>query len=197
MTDSVDVRTVRDVFDDHLGLSEMDFDKVRLVVFHGASGSGKSTYLNQLLKAHPGFRDRPADVIGGGTIDWSAVRKPRAELVVVEELLANREVLEIARLLRAGHRVMAASHLHPWITGLLGVTWPTLQFATDRDPMKIERLLSRRGIQYSPETVAAFCRIHGATFTDVDIVLEHCGGRDFDRAFSRFQRYCSIERHSV
>lgn len=197
MTGSANVVPVCDVFDDHLGLSAMDFEKVRLVVFHGASGSGKSTYLNQLLRAHPAFCNRPADVIGGGTIDWSAVRKPRAELVVVEELLENREVLDVARLLRAGHRVMAASHLHPWITGLLGARWPTLQFATDRDPMKIERLLSRRGIQYSPKTVAAFCKIHGATFTDVDIVLEHCGGRDFDRAFSRFQRYCSIERHSV
>jgi len=197
MTGPADFLPICDDFDDHLGLSEMDFAKVQLVVFHGASGSGKSTYLNQLLRAHPGFCNRPVDVIGGGTIDWRAVRKPLAELVVVEELLANREVLEVARLLRAGHQVMAASHLHPGITGLLGVAWPTLQFATDRDPMKIERLLLRRRIQYSPETVAAFCKIHGATFTDVDIVLEHCGGRDFDRAFRKFQRYCSIERHPV
>lgn len=197
MSDPASDAVVGDDFDDHLGLAAMDFAEVRLIVFHGASGSGKSTYLNRLLRAHPSFCNRPADVIGGGTIDWRAVRNPASELVVVEELLANREIVEIAKLLRAGHLVMAASHLHPWITGLLGMSWPTLQFATDRDPLKIERLLARRGLHYTPKTVAAFCKIHGATFTDVDIVLEHCGGRDFDRAFSRFQRYCTIERRPV
>lgn len=197
MSDPASDTVVCDDFDDHLGLAAMDFARARLIVFHGASGSGKSTYMNQLLRAHPTFCSRPAEVIGGGTIDWSAVRKPATELVVVEELLANREVLDVAKLLRAGHQVMAASHLHPWITGLLGLSWPTLQFATDRDPLKIERLLARRGMHYSPKTVAAFCKIHGATFTDVDIVLEHCGGRDFDRAFLRFQRYCTIERRPV
>ncbi len=197
MTGPADFFPICDDFDDHLGLLEMDFAKVQLVVFHGASGSGKSTYLNELLRVHPDFCSRPAVVIGGGKIDWGSVQKPATELVVVEELLENREVMDIAKLLRAGHRVMAASHLHPWITGLLGVTWPTVQFATDRDPTKIERLLSSRGIRYNPKTVAAFCKIHGATFTDVEIVLEHCGGHDFDRAFQKFQRYCSIERRPV
>lgn len=181
-------------FDDHLGLCDADLSGVRLLVLHGASGSGKSTYLHHLLRRHPAYRGQSVTLVRGGPIDWSRLGCPDGDIVLLDELLCNRDVAFVAQLLRRGYRVAAASHLHPALTALLGIGWKTRQYATDRDARKIERYLAGRGIRYSPKTVAAFCRAHGATYTDADIILAHVGGKDFDRAFLKFQRFCTLER---
>ena len=194
MSEGFPLTSPGDGFDDHLGLCDADLTGVRLLVLHGASGSGKSTYLHYLLKNHSSFRGQSVTRVRGGPIDWSAIDRPEGDIVLVDELVRGRDIPFVARLLHRGYRVVAASHLHPVLTGFIGLRWNTRQFATDRDARKIERYLDGRGVRYSPKIVAAFCRAHGATYTDADIILSHVGGEDFDRAFLRFQRFCTLKR---
>ncbi len=180
-------------FDSHIDLTRVDFERCRAVIFHGASGSGKSTYIRHLVRTHRGLCDRPYTHIDGGPIDWSRVDAAPERLIIVDELLSFRDLVQVAGLLRAGHLVIAASHLPPRLTGSLRTLWPLQQFATDRDPAKIERFLSNRGVSFSSAVVARYCARYGATYTDAEIILDHTGGDDFDRAYARFARLCTID----
>lgn len=184
-------------FDRHLDLCEADLARAHAVFFHGASGSGKSSYIGHLLDETPAFAGRPCDRIAGGPIDWQAVPAPCHGLVVVDELLTLEDLHQVAKLLTRGHRIIAASHLPAWLTAGLGVRWKVKQFATDRAPEKIERHLASKGVRFSARTVADFCRAFGATYTDADIILAHTGGDDFDRAYRSFMRRCSLRRDQV
>ncbi len=179
-------------FDDHLGLLSRDLSGVRLLALHGVSGSGKSTAIDQLLEVHPAFRDRPVNRVIGPCIDWRRL-EPSAELVVVDECRAPQDLRGLVRLLRRGHRVLAASHLPLWTSVALGLAWPVLALATDRDPAKIERYLAALGADFSAERVRALCARFGATYAWVDLILVFDGGRDFDRACERFERCCRVE----
>ena len=182
-----------DHFDDHLALGEISFGKARAIVFHGASGSGKSTCINHLLRRHPDLAGRPVSRISGGPIDWRTVAPPEHRIVVIDELLELKDLMAALRLLAAGHIVIAASHLPSWLTSCIGLFWRLHQFATDRAPQKIERHLARRGVSYTPQTVAAYCDRFGATYTDAEIILEHTGGEDFDIAYRQFMRRCDLK----
>ena len=179
-------------YDDHVDFSDIDLGRHRVVVFYGASGSGKSTCISRLLDTHRDFEGLRHARIAGGPVDWSTVDPPSERLVVIDEMLLLRDLAHVTGLLRAGHVIVAASHLPSWLTGALGAVWPLRQFATDRDPGKIERFLARRGIGFSRDVVRDYCKTYGATYTDAEIILEHCGGRDFDRAYRSFARRCDI-----
>jgi len=181
-------------FDDHLDLEAIAFGERCTIIFHGASGSGKSTCIAHLLERHPGFRGQPHAKITGGPIEWNHVRPVKERLVVIDELLTLTDMWHLGRLMQSGHVVIAASHLPPWLTGLFGVIWPLRQFATDRDERKITRFFQRQKITCSPQTVSEFCKKFGATYTDAEIILDHTGGSDFDLAYRRFTQLCSIER---
>ena len=179
-------------FDDHLGLLSRDLSGVRLVALHGVSGSGKSTAIARLLEVHPAFRDRPCCHVTGPGIDWRRLDLP-AELVVVDECTALRDLLGLLRLLGRGHRVLAASHLPLASSAALGLRWPVVALPTDRDPAKIERYLAARGADFSAERVRALCARFGASYAWVDLILGFDGGLDFDRAYDRFERCCKVE----
>ena len=181
-------------FDRHLDLSGALVDKMRVMVFHGASGSGKSTYIEHLLCHHPAFGGQSFSRISGGPVNWRTTPPPQHRIVVIDELIRFGDFLAVTRLLAAGHTVIAASHLPSWLTGCLGLFWPLCQFATDRAPQKIERYLARRSVSYTHHAVADYCRQFGATYTDAEIILEHTGGDDFDRAYSQFMRRCKLTR---
>lgn len=180
-------------FDSHLGLERADLEACRAVIFHGASGSGKSTYIANLLDTHSAFRGLDRTVVSGGPIDWARAERQPASLVIVDEMLVLRDLWHVARLLCAGHKVIAASHLSPHISACLGALWPLRQFATDREPAKIERFLTHRGVRFSSSVVTEYCRAYGATYTDAEIILEHSGGDDFDLAYRRFTSRCRID----
>lgn len=179
-------------FDDHLGLMARDFSGIRLIVFHGVSGSGKSTAIARLLRAHPEFRERDFSQVSGPDIGWRGPRAP-AELIVVDECAVFRDLLGLALLLSRGHRVLAASHLPVRLTALLGMAWPAVLFRTDTDPSKIERYLAAIGIAFNRGTVRDFVARFGASYGWVDRILDFDGGRDFDRAYDRFTRCCRVE----
>lgn len=180
-------------FDDYLGLDSRDFDGVRLVAFHGISGSGKSTAIGRLLGHNPAFRGQPRSHITGARIDWRRER-PVSELVVLDECKSPRDLAGLVRLLRGGHRVLAASHLPLASSRALGRVWPTVALRTDGDPRRIERYLAARGISYDCARVAAACRRFGASYAAADLILDFDGGRDFDRAYERFIRCCRVRR---
>ena len=178
---------------DHLGLLGRSFASLRMIVFTGMSGSGKSTCIDLLLAEHPEFAGRDYAMIGPAPITWPGA-DPRTELVVVDELLRIGDLKHVARLLRGGHTLIVASHLHPAWVRLFNMRWPADYFYTDRATEKLQRFLEGRGVRFTPERIREFGQAHGANYTDLEIILERSGGEDFDLAFERFRRSAWIER---
>jgi hypothetical protein len=178
--------------DDHLDLLGRDLSDRRLVVFSGMSGSGKSTYLSLLLDRHPDFVGRAFDRLFPAPIDWLNVR-PAAELVVIDELQSVTELTGVARLLRAGHTLLAASHLPTAWVRLFGLRWPAMTFRTDQSAVKLERHLESRGFSFTPVAVRRFVSLYGANYVDLDIILERAKHTNFDRALTYFERYNRID----
>lgn len=181
-----------DAFDDFLGLRSCAFDGVRLLVFAGVSGSGKSTAMRFLQREHPQFRGMPSTVLGPST----ALNAPRdtRRLVLVEEVRQPGDLRAIGWLLRSRHTVAVASHLPlAWYTPFR-LAWRCRFFHTDRDTAKIARYLTRRRIGFTEAAVADYCRRYRASYLDAEHILERFPLDDFDRAYSAFQRMCRMER---
>jgi hypothetical protein len=177
---------------DHLDLLKRSFGGVRMIVFTGMSGSGKSTCIDLLLAEHPDFAGRDYVTIRPAAISWSE-EDPSTKLVVVDELQSFRELWRIARLLRAGHMLIVASHLRPVWVRLFNMRWPATHFHTDQSTEKLQHFLKARGVRFTPERLREFGEAHGANYTDLEIILERSGGHDFDLAFERFRRSARID----
>ena len=67
----------------------------------------------------------------------------------------------------------------------------TKSFRTTSDTMEVE-MPARFDRVYSDATVRAFCRRYGATFTDVDCILEAWPSASFDQAYYQFHRHGDI-----
>lgn len=167
-------------FDDYLGLAERPLGRFDAVTFHGRSGSGKSSAVAFVRARHP--------ELGPG-------RRPGSDstVAVFDDLVRVRSVVDVARALASGRRVLAACHFHPrWLLPLKA-RWRIASFDLDPLPAKVERWLTGRGIEHTPGAVAAFCRRFGANYTDLALVLEYAPGRSFDAALARFLRECRVE----
>ena len=55
-------------------------------------------------------------------------------------------------------------------------------FLTDHDCAKIARYLTRHGISHTAPAVAEFCHRLGASYVDLDCILERHPGESLDRA---------------
>lgn len=165
-----------DRFDDYLGLARRPLARCHAVTFHGRSGSGKSSAIAFVRERHPDF--------GGAR---------GGEVAVFDDLGSPRSLPEIACALAAGRRVLAACHFHPCWLLPLRARWRLATFALDPLPGKLERALDERGVRYTREAVAAFCRRFGANYTDLAIVLEYAPAASFDAALARFLRECRVE----
>ena len=180
------------VLHDHLGLLEQSLAERQLIVFTGMSGSGKSSYIELLLDKHPDFQGRAHSTIRSEDL-LGPTPDSLEKLVVIDELQRVRDLRPVVALLRQGHALLVASHLNSAWVSLFGLTWPAANFDTDRSAEKLKHYLHQQGVCFSARSVEEFCRLYGANYTDVDIVLERSGGDDFDRAFERFRRSASIE----
>ncbi|MFN2443024.1 MAG: hypothetical protein ABR517_10095 [Thermoanaerobaculia bacterium] len=180
-------------FDDYLGLGRIDLHRFRLVVFIGRSGSGKSTAIDHLLATHPAFRGRESVVLQRPLF---APPDGLPGVVALDDLLEVRELRVVAGLLRSGRTVLVASHLGPMWYQLLSLFVPAIVFRTDRDEAKVARYLRGKGIDASASATRAFVRRFGATYTDIDIILDRYPERSFDDALARFQRFCRLELES-
>ncbi|HUP50161.1 MAG TPA: hypothetical protein VNA04_15355 [Thermoanaerobaculia bacterium] len=158
------------VFDDHLGLAGRDLTPFRLILFHGRSGSGKSTAIRFLLENS--FRDRPVEV--------------------VDEIGALRDLFRMRALLRNNVTLLVATHVHPFWFRLLA-PGRMLVFHTDRDPSKIARHLARLGVSATPAAVQAYVGRFGATYTDAELIMERWPSPIFDHSLARFLKFDRIE----
>jgi hypothetical protein len=170
------------LFDDFLGLGGTDLRQAQLIVLTGVSGSGKSTALKFLCDQHPAFSDEPHQWIWapGKNPDPAPFRDKR--LVVVDEVCHPRQLPFIARLLKQNQAVAVASHLNPAWFLPLRLAWRIHHFRTDRDPAKISRYLCRLGVPHTAGAVAEFCRLYGASYLDLDCILERYPGKSLDQA---------------
>ena len=163
-------------FDDFLGLGARDFSRHRLIAFVGESGSGKSTAIRFLLERHPDFARRGRDV------------------VVADEVPRVADLARLWEPARRGATLLVASHLPAaWFRALCPLLGGAV-FRTDRDTGKISRYLQRRKVPASARAVEAYVRRFGATYTDVDIIVERFPAASFDASLARFLRLCRIER---
>jgi hypothetical protein len=155
-------------FDDFLNLAQFDAGRYRLIVFHGRSGSGKSTAIEFLR------------------------RRMTTPVVVVDEITTLRDFFRAQRSLRNGGTVLVASHISPLWFRLIRPTSIAI-FRTDRETAKIARYLERRGVQVSQRVVSAYARSFRATYTDADLIMERWPSTSFDESFARFQKLGHIE----
>jgi energy-coupling factor transporter ATP-binding protein EcfA2 len=175
-------------FDDFLDLAARDLSRHRLIVFQGASGSGKTTALRFLLERHRDFSGRRYLYLQGPPFADRAW--PR--VIAVDEATGAEDLRLVDALLGRGKTVLMATHVG---VGWLRLRHPLMRaavFRTDTGTPKIARYLRRRAIAASAETVEAYVRRFGATYTDVDLVLERSPGSSFDQALARFLRFCTL-----
>ena len=177
-------------FDDYLDLRSADISGRRLVVFAGRSGSGKSTAIEWLLAEHPHLRGRRSVLVQGPP--FRDLPPAGTDVAVVEELSRPRDLVIVMRLLRRARTILVASHLSPLWFRLLHPAVRVSLHRTDRDHGKVARYLERRGIPASDDAVRRFVRLFGATYTDVDLVLERHPSGDFDAALARFTKFCTL-----
>ena len=75
------------LFDDFLGLLAEDLARVRTLVLHGRSGSGKSTTLRHLLGNRPEVFGEDPVVLDARPMGWAAAADLRDRTVLVDEVL--------------------------------------------------------------------------------------------------------------
>lgn len=185
-------KQIHKTYGDFLGLADRRFSDTRLIVFTGVSGSGKSTAIEFLLEDHADFvgcdyvrvDSRPLEFRDTYATAW----------IVIDEIIEWHHLWDAHRLLRCGHRLIVANHLPSLALKCLFAPWRGVYLCTDDDPTKIRNYLERLGVVASDEAVERFCRTYRASFTDVDIILEHFSGTDFDTSLRRFERFCTITK---
>ena len=181
-----------DRFHDFLRLTSQSFEQERLLVFHGTSGSGKSSNLKFLADQHPDFRDQRTPWIWtmGKSFDASKIRDNR--LVVVDEIISLLQFPALRKLLRTNQTVAVSSHLHPLWFRLLGPTLPARSFRTDADCAKLRAYLNKRGVRYSENGLQTFCRRHQASYVELQCILERAPGQSLDDALNFNRKFDKI-----
>lgn len=174
--------------DDFLGLLERDLSSARALVLCGRSGSGKSTLLRHLLARHPDLRARPSRVLAGRPLPPAPRLLVPGEVVLVDEVHTLRELAGVFAIAARGARVLVASHLPPLAHAPLRLLGPMVVARTDRDLAKLGRYLSARGLGASEEDLARFACRFGASYTDLDILLESYPTGPFAQRLALFER---------
>ncbi|MBT3665893.1 MAG: hypothetical protein HN548_00305 [Opitutae bacterium] len=179
-------------FNDFLGLEKINFGNARLLIFHGISGSGKSSNLNYFAYHHSSTtRD---------SVKWIWTQHKRFDvssikghdLVIVDEIISPIQLPAIFKLLRANKRVAIASHLNPVWFKIFCHSTPSLFFRTDASSKKIRDYLDDKCIPYSPESIISFCKTYGSNYVDLQCILESYPGKNFDDALKWNQKFNQI-----
>ena len=181
-----------DSFNDFLGLANQTFEKERLLVFHGTSGSGKSANLKFLADHHPQFvaQETPWLWTMGKNFDPSGVRGHR--LVAVDEIISPFQFPGLLKLLKTNQTLAVASHLHPLWFKILGPTLPIRSFQTDRGRAKLRAYLQAKGVGFSEEALQSFHRGYRASYVELQCILERSPGQSLDHALSFNRKFDKI-----
>jgi energy-coupling factor transporter ATP-binding protein EcfA2 len=154
-------------FDDFLALAGRDFSSHDLVIFHGRSGSGKSTAIEFLRR-----------------------NNPHVSYEVVDEITTFRDLGKLLRARRGP--VLVATHVHPLWLRILKPFARAVIFRTDRDSAKLLRYFDARSISASSTAIALYVREFGATYTDAEVILERYPSASFDASYARFRKFCRL-----
>lgn len=154
-------------FDDFLALGDRDFSSHDLIIFHGRSGSGKSTAIEFLRR-----------------------KNPHVSYQVVDEITTFRDLGKLLPTRRGP--VLIATHVRPIWLRLMKPFARTVIFRTDRDSAKLVRYFVERSIRASAEAVALYVREFGATYTDAEVILERYPSASFDQSYARFRKFCRL-----
>ena len=180
-------------FNDFLGLKKINFGNARLLIFHGISGSGKTSNLNYIAHYHSTFKSGSVKWIWTLHKRFKAQSIQNHDLVVVDEIVSPFQLPAITKLLRSNKKVAVATHLNPiWFKALSPLT-PTLSFRTDTSTEKICRYLDEKDISYSPESIISFCESYGSNYVDLQCLLENNPGHNFDDALNFNRKFNKIK----
>lgn len=176
--------------DDYLGLEGERFPRGSVTVFTGRSGSGKTTYLDWLLNAHPSFSDERAVRLYLPEVDKTPDLR-FAEVLAVDEVMTVTQWRTVLGWRRRDLTVLSTAHLP---AAALRVLCPSARvFACDRDAGKLARYLAVRGVSASPSVLQQYVHRFGATYTDLDLILEAADWPpSFDEAWRWFSRFGEI-----
>ena len=170
------------LFDDFLELGNEKFAGTRLIILTGISGSGKTTALKYLADHHPAFHNQTKHWIWTMQKRRNHIPVRGKRLVVVDEIEEVSQLAGVWRLLMANRTVAVASHLSPVWFGPLRWLCDSRHFRTDRGATKIQSLLKSRGIPHTAEAISEFLRRHGASYVELECILERHPGRSLDQA---------------
>ena len=180
-------------FDDFLSLKKQNFNNARLLIFHGISGSGKSSNLNYIAHHHPSFQNQSVKWI------WTHHKRFKVRdihgytLVVVDVIVSPFQLPAIFKLLSQNRKIAVASHLNPvWFKILCPFT-PTLSFRTDASAEKIRRYLNKKDISFSSESILSLCKTYGSYYVDLQCILENHPSKSFDDALKWNQKFNKIK----
>lgn len=176
------------LLDDYLGLLHQPLAGLRMMVFFGASGSGKSSQI-KLLQRHP-------ELAGRDVVHCTPTSMPlgQQDVVVLDEIQTLRDCRCLSSALRSSRLLLVASHVDPRMLWPWRFRVPTRCFRIDSLSHKLARAMRDRGIRFSQAALQRFVAHFGANYTDLDIVLEQAGVDDLDQALALFTRGGAI-RH--
>ncbi|VAW80424.1 hypothetical protein MNBD_GAMMA12-2862 [hydrothermal vent metagenome] len=180
-------------FINYLNLQKIQFDKFDLIVFYGCSGSGKSTQIQQLLKTQ--YPLEQVTTISAAPIPWKKLLHDKNSLnsfIYIDEIQQHRELSYLRLLLAKQHKLFVASHVKPAWFFYLRTQYKTCIINLDQHSSKIAMRLEQLKLTFSQTAITHYIQSYGASFTEIDIILERHPDTNFDQALSRFQKLNSI-----
>ena len=180
-------------FDDFLGLKQTNFTNTKLVVFLGISGSGKSSYLNFLARAHPDFKNLSQKWVW--TMHQSFEVKPtqKKDLFLIDEITSPFQLTSLFRINKSDAQWVVASHIHRLWFRLLLPKEKIRFYHTDQSSKKLETWMHRRGVSFSKESLLTFQKKYGASYVDLQCILERSPKKDLHYALTMHLQMDSIK----
>lgn len=172
--------------DDYLGLLARPLADCRLLLFHGASGAGKSSQLRLLATCHPQLQQRQRH--------WRQPGDPLAacyDVLLIDELRTLADARGLRSALRRSRLLLVASHLPGWQLWPWTLGYRQREFRLDRAGGKLAAHLQRLGGQASPLALQRFQDRFGANYTDLEVLLE-LGEGSLDRGLQRLRQGARI-----
>jgi hypothetical protein len=180
-------------FDDFLGLGRQSFEQTDLLIFHGVSGSGKSSNLKFLAYHHPFFRDMSVHWIWTKHKRFNIQSVQSYKLVVVDEIVSPIQLPAVYSLLKTNQTVAIASHISPMWFKLFFRHNRTISYQTDASTKKLSNYLKTRGIPHSTKVLRQFANQYGSNYVDLQCMLEAYPCENFDDAFRYNQKFNNIK----